>query len=263
MNAITKAISEAKFRIPMEILNLTFTNNSHFTNESLDEMMLSAVVRPRILIDCNLVGGELIFVPLSKAEFRYNGPDGFVVHFPKSLTKNRSIVSAMSVSSSQHMYPSNMNDMYYNNEVMSAGVTMVQNVSNHTLIHSSSLEMMGDNVVYVHQQLPNANDLTMRVRIENDGELMSNINPRSYPAFSHLVVLGIKAYIYNKLVIMLDKGYLHTGHELGRVKDIIDEYQSADEEYREYLNNTWTKIAFMNDGELFDGFVSSMFWNNF
>ena len=57
MNAIKKALDELKFRIPREILNQIFTekNFSYRTTPiSVDEQVLSQVIKPRVLVDCNL-----------------------------------------------------------------------------------------------------------------------------------------------------------------------------------------------------------------
>jgi hypothetical protein len=138
---------------------------------------------------------------------------------------------------------------------------MENNLSNHSVVLSSDLEVIGENTVYVHENLPNISTLLMEVMLENDRN-MNNINPRSYIPFSRLCELAVKAYIYNTLIVSLDKGYIHTGHDLGMVKQIITSYEGANLEYEEYLTNEWAKIAYMNDPLLMSGYVQSIFNNN-
>jgi len=72
MGPINKALDEIKFRIPKQILDLIFvqrTNvwgNTNWKNNviSIDECIMSTVIRPRVLVDCNLVGGAEVFIPL-------------------------------------------------------------------------------------------------------------------------------------------------------------------------------------------------------
>lgn len=261
MNAITKAIQEVRFRIPTEILNLAFTGG---TLTSLDERILSSIVRPRVLVDCNIVGGVQLLIPLAKAELTYVGPDGYAVFIPKTLTNNRTIVSAMSVVSNGDMYlgiTDALKENPYVNDLLNEANTLGNNLSNHSYYTSSSLEIVNENTIFVHDYLYDINALSIRVMVSNDA-MMRNISPRSYHAFSNLVVLAVQAYIYNTAVVMLDKGYIQNGHELGRIKDLIDAYENKDEEYREYLKTTWAKVAFMNDTPNFDRYIHSMFHNN-
>ena len=261
MNAITKALQEVRFRINPEILNLAFTGNSR---TSLDERILSSIVRPRVLVDCDIVGGTQLIIPLSRAELQYVGPDGYAVYIPKNLTNNRTIVSAMSIVSNGDVYMGVTDALMenpYANDLLNEANTLGNNLSNHSYYTSSALEIVNENTVFVHDYLYDINALSMRVMVSNDS-MMRNINPRSYLAFSELVVLAVQAYIFNTATVMLDKGYIQNGHEIGRIKDLIDQYENKDEEYREYLRTKWAKVAFMNDTPNFDRFIHSMFNNN-
>ena len=43
------------------------------------------------------------------------------------------------------------------------------------------------------------------------------------------------------------------------IKDIIDEYKDAEELYREYYNTVWKKVAFMQNSQNMDHYITSMF----
>ena len=56
----------------------------------------------------------------------------------------------------------------------------------------------------------------------------------------------------------MDKGRLEGGAELGRFREVIDSYSDAEEQYQDYLLNTWQKVAFMNDRESYERFTKMM-----
>ena len=45
----------------------------------------------------------------------------------------------------------------------------------------------------------------------------------------------------------MDKAQLYGGQELGAIKDVVDGYSDAEEQYQEFLETTWKKVSFMND----------------
>jgi hypothetical protein len=55
--------------------------------------------------------------------------------------------------------------------------------------------------------------------------------------------------IYNTYTVQLDIGELRGGQNLGKIKEIIDSYADAEQNYEDYLKEKWAKIAIMNDGE--------------
>jgi hypothetical protein len=87
---------------------------------------------------------------------------------------------------------------------------------------------------------------------------MSHIQMRSYRPFCRLVELAVKAYIYNDQVIEVDIGKIRGGQEIGKFKEIVEEYKDAEEQYQEFLATTWQKVAYMNDNETFNRFVRSL-----
>jgi len=260
MNAITKAISDIKFQIPIEILNLGFVEKSHRVNQiiSLDERIMSEIMRPRILIDCNLVGGIETRVDLNRCKITPLDNREFVVEVPKALTNNKNIITALSVVSnvvySQSMAYADMSPFE------SVASNMMSNLGTENVVQTSRLELIGDNVVLIQDPNMHFMNGVLRCMVENNTNL-ENINPRSYLAFSKLCVLGVKSYIRNKMRVKLNQGQIYGGHELGVVKDIIEEYSDAEEMYQEYLNTTWRKISFINDSDAMSRYTKSMLGN--
>lgn len=260
MNAITKAIAEIKFQIPIEILNLSFVERSTRINQiiSLDERIMFEIIRPRILVDCNLVGGIETRVDLNRCKITTLGNREYVVEVPKALTNSKNIITALSVVSNV-VYSQSMN--YADASAFeSVASNMMNNLGTENVVQTSRLEIIGDNVVLIQDPNMHFMNGVLRCMVENNTNL-ENINPRSYLAFSELCVLGASSYIRNKMRVKLNQGHIYGGHELGVITDIIDEYSDAEEMYKEYRNTTWRKISFINDSDAMARYTKGMIGN--
>ena len=83
---------------------------------------------------------------------------------------------------------------------------------------------------------------------------MSHLQKGSYLDFGKLCVVAAKIYIYNKLIIKLDEGYVLGGHNISVIKSKIESYEDAIEKYEELLEE-WFKIEFMNDTTAYREFI--------
>lgn len=261
MNAINYALSVINKVIPEQILYLTFIENNDKINQviSLDERILTSVVRPRILVDCNIVGGIMTKIPVAKCIITTLATNEFIIEVPKLLTNNKSIINVLSLVSNVNYGLTGY--MQNDSQLLAAAYKMYNNVATEPVVQTSRLDLIGDNVVLVEDPNINLINGVLRVNIENNTN-MENLNPRFYLHFSKLVELGIKSYIYNKMVIKLNQGYVYAGHELGTIKDTIDGYADAEEMYKEYLVNTFQKVSFMNQSERMERYLVSMLGNS-
>lgn len=256
MSPITKAIDECKFRIPRQILNQVFTDRTYHWRDrpiSIDEQITNAVIRQRVLVDCNLVGGKEVFIILDNLPI--DKPDIYssVFHIPKTYTQGRSIVSALSIGVTSAAM---LNTNYGLSGVKPCSVTPVlqqaMNVMDAMgsvpLVSSARVELIGENTILVRDNAPLSPGSTLRCILAND-EHMNHLPLRAHLAFSKLVELAVKSYVYNEYVIVMDQGQLSGGQELGRFKDIVDSYADSEELYQGYLKTTWSKVSFMADRE--------------
>lgn len=259
MNALRKSLDDLKFTIPKPILETVFVkrhSNYRIAAPSLDEQILNSVVRPRVYIDTNLVGGAEILVPLLGLAGEEVNTTDMVYRIPKNLTQNRSIMSVLNIT---YVDPSSMVSA---GSFSSCGVTLEQTQADNLLNALSPLPMIstgrvtiiGENVVLVRDSIRIPTNSYLRCIVAHD-EAMSHIQPRSYKAFCKLVEYAVKAFIYNEYIIEVDMGELRGGHNLGKFKDIIEEYSDANELYETYLTEKWQKISFCNDRESYGRFV--------
>jgi hypothetical protein len=250
MNAVTKAISEAYFQIPREILDIVFRDGlpdkQLFT--TIDDQIMRRVIKDRVLIDASLLSGQEVYIDLGRCKLEPVSEVNTIVVVPDALTDDRPIIQALSLANKSVGLPSIQSD-----------VIKVSGSTNASYGGATSrLEVVGHNTVLIYDYLTSILDNVMLVTVEvNDN--MSHLNPGTYPAFVKLVILAIKAYIYNYMIIKLDAGYIYQGHELGIMKEYVERYESANEEYLEYLNIIWRKVAMMNDPIAMSDYVRAMF----
>lgn len=253
MNALRKALDDIKFTIPRTILDTVFVKrhtNYRTSAPSLDEQILNHVIRPRVYIDSNLVGGAEILVSLIGLQGEEVSSTDMVYRIPKSLTQNRTIMSVLNVTyvDANSMASAGAYATCGVSAEQSAAQQLLDAVTPLPLISTARVSIIGENVVLIRDSIRIPTNSYLRCIVAHD-EAMSHIQPRSYKAFCKLVEYAVKSYIYNEYIIELDMGELRGGHNLGKFKEKIEEYSDAEELYDTYLREKWQKIAFQNDRE--------------
>lgn len=249
--ALEKSIAELKFIIPREILDLVFMKKGYTYRDrptNLDREIIKKVIGPRVLVDCNLLGGTDYIVPLMDQHREVTEEWMAVYRIPKSFTDNRSVISIMSV-----MYlnpymvssPTGINTQGWSH-VMSASQAVLDAMSPIPNFSTSEVSLEGENTIVIRDARVLPQRSYARCILSYD-EYMSNINPRSYIAFAKMVELAVKSYIWQNRVVPMDKGELTAGVTLGAIKEIIDEYRDAEQMYQDYRKDVMRKVLRMND----------------
>ena len=265
MGILQKAVEEIKYRIPFNILTAAFNVPSEdgwrAAPVSLDELILSKVIRPRVITDTNIVGGETIMVALEGLMPSYVDNYTRVVIIPGDRVNHRNIMSVLSA----HYLPYGYSFNNVNAPAAVAGYGSVNDVTNaaHRVMNSfSSLpplssamcQLVGNNTVLLRDNLYITNIYSVRCVVANE-ENLENINPRSWHVFCELCEHAVKAYIYNVLVLKMGSAYLLGGQELGVFKDIIEEYREENALYSSMLKEKWQKVNLMNSSDAYSKYI--------
>lgn len=261
MNPISRAINEARFQIPSEILEAIFYDREkHYraTPDTISEHIKALVIRPRVLVDCDIVGGTEILIRLEG--LMTSRPDDFtsIYRIPKSMTQNRSILSVMNVTFND---PTGV--AYYgmatgcqSTQMMVTAQGLLDSMGTIPVTSTSQVQLIGENVVSVRDTTILPANAYLRCVLASD-ENMSHLQLRTFRQFSHLCVLAIKSYIYNKLVVRVDVGELMGGFQLGMFRTVVESYSDSEELYQTYLREVWQKVSVMNDSEKWTRFLRS------
>lgn len=251
MNAIRKALDEIRYNVPRTILDETFIAQQFRGRGlavSLDTRIRELVIDPRVLNDCNIVGGVEITIDLNQVMPELLDAGMLLYRIPKSLTQGRSITSALAISFGRAAGMGLANMGNDGSALLGAVQGVLDSAMPIPTVALADVTLVGENTVLVKDQYIRPGDVWLRCLVSNDPEL-NNISPASYHNFSEMCVLAVKAYIYNHLVIPMDEGQLHAGMQLGRFREIVDGYADANELYQTFLNEKWRVTAIHNDPE--------------
>lgn len=250
MNPIQKAIAEVKFRIPLDILNAAFMPRQFGQRPlpvNLDSLIRQEVVEKRVRVDCDLVGGTQVNIPLGGLTPEYLDLYNLVYHIPKHLTQNRSITRLLSISVGYGsvMGTTNMG-LEGSSPLLDAASGVLAAASPIPIISSAYLQLIAENTVLVTDSIQFPTNATLRCYVEYDADF-SQMKPPTYLKFAKLVELATKAHIYNTLIIPIGQGQLVGGMDLGKFKEIVEGFADSNENYETYLNDTWKAVAIMDD----------------
>ena len=250
MNPIQKAIADVKFKIPMDILMAAFVHREFGQRAlpiNIDTLIRDKVVNAKVRVDCDLVGGIEVLIPLNTLNGEYLDPYTVIYRVPKKLTQNRSIsrVISLNIGAGQMGGTTTMGLQGYT-QLLDAGAGVLASQSAIPIISTAYIQLIAENTVLITDNMALPNNIHLRCYLENDQDF-SQLRSTTYHKFSKLVELATKAYIYNQLTISIGQAQLHGGMELGRFREIVDGYADAAELYETYLEETWRRVAIMDD----------------
>jgi len=255
MMAVSYALDKVKFRINKRVLEAVFIkrHQTGWRNPqplSLDEQILREVIRPRVFVDCNLVGGTEAIIDLNGLIADRTNDYTSVYRIPKEHTQGRSIQSVLNITFSDPTKASSYGVAagQQSTTMLQAASSVMDAMGSIPVTSTARVSLVGENVVMVRDTVVLPANIYLRCILEND-ENLSHLQMKSYPDFANLVSYAVKAYVYNEYAIEMDMGELHGGQSLGRFKDIIEGFADAEELYETELREKWQKISLMNDVE--------------
>lgn len=257
MQAVTRAIQMLRFKIPPRILEAVFIDRHQRWRagpKDWEDAVLNLVVRPRVLADCDLVGGTEALIRLEGPDIEQERQNDYtsVYRIPKKVTQGRSIMSVLNVTFADPTSVSSYGVAAgcQNTTLMQAGQAVMDAYAALPVTSTARVQLIGENTVMVRDTVILPPNVYLRCILAND-EQMSHLQLRTIPTFEELVTYAVKSYIYNTFRFEISLGELFGGQELGVVKETVDEYRDAEEMYGTFLREQWTKTSMMNDQETF------------
>ena len=265
-NIIVRALADLKFRIPVPILKEAFkddTNSWRSTPISLDEQIMSKVIRPRVILDMDNAGGHEAYISLEGLTPVPTDPMTVVYHIPKDRTQNKSIMSVLNVGFVNYsmsfagssgigtISPQSIND------VMNVSNAVFNSHSSAPPISTANVSLISENTIMIRDMNRIVTNNYLLCILGND-EYLNNIPFRAIPKFCKLVELAVKCYIYNTMIIKMGETYLSGGQDLGVFKSIVESYSDSESMYIDYVEQVWSKVAFAADPLTFGRFIRSM-----
>lgn len=247
-NTLAYTMTEIFHHIPKEILELGFPQHALKPPTALSSRIYNEVIVNRVAPRCNLNGGKIKDITLhhtwwerTNNSYHTNianvGPYA-IYRIPPEVRDNLPIIGV------NHLSPPSMygNTGYYGGPPNEAGFDvpqvmdrMLSSHTGHNSIITPSAEVLSGDMIRLDPAMHTHQDWRLSAKIAYD-EGFNNLNSSAVESFAHMVIAATKAYIYNALIISLDRGYMMGGAEIGAIKDIISEYRDANERYEELVS---------------------------
>lgn len=272
--------------IPEEVLIVGMTidvpKNSLYST-SVDERLTTNVIENIVLREMNVLGGVRETIPLDGIPYEIDPYGTAIFKIPYELTNGRKIIEPLGIgavfldtfnnaiagtaplpygSASSTGYQgvgTCGKDTYLRNQM-----DRIRNAHGGVPIdYNTNLYMGGPNVVVCKGfRYFTGRSMGLDCNLEHDSKF-NDINPKSLEKLAEACELATKMYIYTKVIIKLGEGYLQSGQELGKLNEIINSYESARQDYKDYKRNVLQKVLFMNDSMKMTDFISKITNSNF
>lgn len=259
-NPIDFTLTEINANIPRQLLQMACnTYNMLFhENITLATFITKVILHDRVLKHCNLSAGQIKTIAL-RAEWLeqrtsdhagYAGDDGpySLYRIPPEARDNMPIANVLSV-----QYPFNtycggggadlqVGTGGYNLIDMTDDILQSYTLSsprNHPLV----VLMSGDLVKIIPSQYAIQNWL-LTCRIAYD-KWFTNLHASAIPVLAKLVVLATKQWIYNNLLIDIDRACQECGADIGTVRQLVDSYADSNEKFDETMLK-WRGVSLLD-----------------
>jgi hypothetical protein len=247
-NAINYILSYVFNNIPEPILVEAFLPKSGATPNSLDYYIRKDVIEKRVLPDCNLYGGKRKYILLTSDMLeKVDMPAKYslvsaasigVYRIPPEIREYRELSHAIELRfpySASGYATANFPAMISHGQTLTSKANDI--LDSHTYAHAANppqpILLNGDLVQLDPPQFSHI-DYLLVCTLKYDKNF-TNINPDAITPLSELVLSATKNYIYNKLTLQIDRGFLVGGQEFGKFKEIVERYENEQERYKELM----------------------------
>ena len=251
MNLIQYSLSCIEREIPREILDYVFTSsipNASRSPGSLHSRIEAEVIEKWIRVDCGLMGGTEIKIPLTGLAYQQYDNYDLVFQIPMERTQGRRITQVHSVNAG---YTDSLTQLNFGRQGQSSSLLgtaggLLDAANPPQIGSTANVSIIGPNTILIKDDVLHLHDMYLVAIVSYDQEF-SNVPPSHYQLFAQLAVMATKAYIYNNAIIRVDQGALYGGMNLGEIKNMIDNYADAAELYRTMVREEWQAASIMAD----------------
>lgn len=283
MDAISYILSYIRRYIPREVLTTAFTmgiGQDKLYMTSVDSRITGEVIRGFVLQDLDVIGGIEMFIPLDGIQPMFDPYGAAIFKVPLERTNDRLILNVLGIGSvllqnyngvgtgtPQLPYGSNSvnkrGSCQPSNYLLDQSNRIAEAMGNAPVDYNPNVSLLAPNVVLCQGfRFYSGQSIALQCNIQNDDNL-NNFTRRSYEKLAEACLLATKVYIYNKLIIAIGEGVLSGGQDLGRFTSIVEDYSSAEEDYKNYRHEVLGAMIFLNDRAKKSWYIDTIFNANF
>lgn len=231
--------------IPEEIIELAFKKRKTFERDyTLDQMVTTYIIHNRVLKMLNLFGGkikQIFLLPQYMEKLHRELLDAaaatspFAIYrIPPEVREDLDIIDVLDV---QFISQVNLNlqaspFINHSNSMGSFGHAILDSNTGENMYSTSNVEVLNGNLIRLTPPPYALYNYVVTVRLEHDKEF-TNLSNNVIDTLADYAVACTKMFIYNKLIVALDKAYVEAGNEISAVKMIVDTYADAAQRCKE------------------------------
>jgi len=233
------------------VLRLAFEDRSAIPPIPLSENIISKIIDKVILRDMNTLALRPKAVAL-ESQWLENTVDSpyqnlqtyhstFSVHrIPPQYRDNMAIIEVLGVIPSGFGHGSAISTPMQGSTAIGTGMMVLDSIAHTNHISVPLCERVDNDLIRLIPAQYHGMLWTVQLGLGYDLNF-TGLNSSAKKPLGELALAAVKKYIYIHRRIDLDQGFIETGAEYTAIREIIDTYQSAGEEYRELL----TRVAGM------------------
>ncbi|MCP4394463.1 MAG: hypothetical protein GY804_09400 [Alphaproteobacteria bacterium] len=236
--------------IPYEILTTTF-NPRRNPRINIDNVIREKILNTKVIPDIQMKGARTKTLQLRREwavpmnrninDRRRDMGKYSLYRVPREYLEN-SIITSVTRVVTPYNGPTNAEipDFYSHgvgaNTFMEAAERVVETNTNANVPWTPRAVPAGGDGIQLIPPLGTHIDYTVVLKISYDRDL-TTLGTSAIDKFIKLAILATKAYIYNKLILDLDRGRIEGGFEIGGFKTIVDSWNQTGLQYAELLNS--------------------------
>lgn len=223
---------------------------------TISSRILNTVIRPIVMTDMDVVGGQEMVIDLAGLPTVMADMRTLVYQIPPERTMYRTIISVLEASyvpfsatySNNYPWLAMQPSSVTSSELYNVADKVFQSNSRQVPLVTTYTELIGHNTVLIREQMRISGIYSLRVNVGNE-ENLHNLPLKVLPRFTKACVLATKAYIFNKLPVIIDQNVVQGGQQIGKIKEIIEGYADAAEMYNTFMEEDWAVTAYLADPE--------------
>ena len=247
ISALDNAFKTIYRKIPKPILEMAFTPDMF--NVTMDQRIKDEVITASVLSDVSIYCGKIKKIPLSSTYLEQTRPDPLygggslitgsaVYRVPPAAREYRDIVQVIDITfpyeyTAYGDAPFGFGGIGNTLKTLSDRALTSRNQWNNGITPQPILQP--GNMITINPPNVYVNDWILECRLGFDEEF-TGLPLAGVQHLSDLIVMAVKSYIYNKLIIDIDKAALSGGQEIGVVKTIIEKYEDLEQPYKDALD---------------------------
>lgn len=247
IDGLSAALQRIHTVIPEPILEAGFADEGF--DISIDEQIKQKVLLPRVRQDMSVRCGPLLQLilderwihPVSSPSRYALGIAGAnsVYHIPPEAREHRDIASAFDIEFPFSLGTQGQGAGLWSdcqragNSVASLSCAILKSKTYANMLVRPTVTLYPGNIIALSPQI-SVLPWKVHCRLQIDDNF-SSFDVSLIAPFTQLCEQAVKAYLYNKLLMVVETGLVWRGAEIGVAKDIVSSYSDANEKYDELL----------------------------